>query len=701
MNDKSLMSSASTREFVAESDGERLLTYVQPNHLDHPLASTEKGISLLPRVQSGITLSGGSGLQSRPEPVPPNQSRDTNTSWASGLPAQDSVSPRPPILHPTTGLPKGYTPIPTLLAKSVGNKVTLMKRPADYPVGNRIEKQSKGSLVSIPTSVLTVTKLSKAQASPSSSQQSPCGLQQTEVQRQQGMATVTAAFPKPLQVIPSQTVPKSQVQVVCKVPDRLGQLVRTESSSPVKIAVHPAVDQSTGEKKMQQVVILPSHLLIKKTEETASSLHQTQSKGIQVPVSKVTSPLCMSTNVPGFTIPESKIPVQQVAPLKNTRTLRTPSPSVSSCLQQEVAKTAGSKEAQVNTPQASATQTSPIKNASPEGATEQTKSTNPKQELKTVCIRDSHSILVTTRGGNTGIVKVQTSSDQIGSFTTNPVITISPQFKAFLISKALQTVPPSTSSPTSCSIPTSTPVAQTQKQDLSLFKSPCSVPSAMPAAVTDSVPSTGPHTQTANATFASCQGSNVSVGSTVTTKNSQHEQSAPTGSHFQASLVKHTDVVPSLSSSGVPQAVTQADVISKRGAKRASTDARPQLTKFILVTPSSSSSSVSSVALSKGTTSGTSSVPSSGVMYIGQPAVPLSATSMGSSPKQPMATGVSGRLLTTSTSSPPVKVGFGPGQPVCGVNAETLSKVKNITLPSGGCNIVMTVFCLEKELTNF
>lgn len=690
MNDKSLMSSASTREFVAESDGERLLTYVQPNHLDHPLASTEKGISLLPRVQSGITLSGGSGLQSRPEPVPPNQSRVTNTSWASGLPAQDSVLPRPPILHPTTGLPKGYTPIPTLLAKSVGNKVTLMKRPANYPVGNRIEKQSKGSLVSIPTSVLTVTKLSKAQASPSSSQQNPCGLQQTEVQRQQGMATVTAAFPKPLQVMPSQTVPKSQVQVVRKVPDRLGQLVRTESSSPVKIAVHPAVDQSTGEKKMQQVVILPSHLLIKKTEETASSLHQTQSKGIQVPVSKVTSPLCMSTNVPGFTIPESKIPVQQVAPLKNTRALRTPSTSVSSCLQQEVVKTAGSKEAQVNTSQAGATQAvmsnpSPIKNASPEGSTEKTKSPNPKQELKTVCIRDSHSILVTTRGGNTGIVKVQTSSDQIGSFTTNPVITISPQFKAFLISKALQTVPPSTSSPTSCSIPTSTPVAQTQKQDLSLFKSPSSVPSAMPAAVTDSVPSTGPHTQTANVTFASCQGSSVSIGSTVTTKNSQHEQSAPTGSHLQASLVKNTDVVPSLSSSGVPQAVTQADVISKRGAKRASTDARPQLAKFILVTPSSSSSSVSSVALSKCTTSATSSIPSSGVMYIGQPAVPLSATSMGSSPKQPMVTGVSGRLLTTSTSSQPVKVGF---QPVCSVNAETLSKVKSITLPSGGCVLI-------------
>lgn len=640
------------------------MTYVHPTHTNHPLASTEKGISLQP--QSGITLSGET-LKSKPEPVPPNQSRDSNSLWASsGLPHQDPVSPRLPILHPTTGLPKGYTPIPTLLAKSVGNKVTLMKRPANYQVGKRIEKQSKRSLVSVPTSVLTVTKLSKAQPSPSSSQQNASGLQQTDVHKQQGTATVTAAFPKALQAIPSHTVPQSQVQVACKIPDEHGELVRAECSGPVKITVHPAVDQKAGERKVQQVVILPSHLLIKTTEETVSPSHQMQSTGIQVPVSKVTSPICMSTNVPGFAIPESKIPVQQVAPMKNTRTLRTPSPSVSSCLQQGV-QTTESRETQISTPQSSAAQATmsnplTIKNPLPEVSTEVKKSPNPKQELKTVCIRDSHSILVTTRGGNTGIVKVQTSADQVGSFTTNPVITISPQFKAFLISKALQTASTTLSSPTQ----TSTSAAQTQNQDS--IKSPFSV--------TDGVPSTGSHSQTARVAFASGQGSIVPKGTPFTTKTCQREESGPTGSHFQASLVKNTDAVVSLSGSGVHQVLTQVDVVGKRGAKRMSADAQPQVAKFILVAPSSSTSSVSTA---------TSSMTSSGVMCISQQAMPLSATSLESTPKQSVAAGVCRQPLTSSSSSQPVNIGYGPSPLGCKVNTETLSKVKNITLPSGGC----------------
>lgn len=662
---------------MAPSDGEKL-TYTHgrdPDHRDHPLAGTEEDISLQPRIPSDITSSGETRQQPRPEPVLPNQSRDTNSTGASsGLQAQDAVLPRPPILHPTTGLPKGYTPIPTLLAKSVGNKVTLMKRPADYQVGNKIEKQSKASLVCVPTSVLTVTKPSKAQASPSSSQLKTCGPQQTDAHRQQGLAIATAAFPKALQAVPSHMVPQSQVQVVRKVPDRLGQLVRAEGSGPVKMAVHPAVDQNAREKKMQQVVILPSHLLIKTTEGTVSPSHQMQAAGNKVPVSKVTTPICMSTNVPAFAIPESKIPVQQVAPM--TKTSRTPSPSISSCPQQEVVKTTEPKEAQVNISQASAAQAAilnppPIKNPPPEVATEVKKSPNPKQELRTVCIRDSHSILVTTRGGNTGIVKVQTSTDQVGSFTPNPVITISPQFKAFLISKALQTA---STAPVSSPTPTSTSAAQVQKQDL--FKS---------SSVTDSIPSTSPHSQTARVAFASGQGSNVPIGHTYMTKMSQCEQSVPTGSQFQVASVKNTDAVMSLSGSGVHHVLTQADLVGKRGAKRPNIDGQPQVTKFILVTPSSSASSVSTA---------TSSVTNSGVMYISQPAVPLSATSLEINPKQQVATGVSGQPLTTSSLSHPVKVGHGSSQPGCTVNTETLSKVKNITIPSGGCLTFLIVYFL-------
>lgn len=679
--------SASTREIVAEPDGERVLTYVPPDHLNHPLTSAEKALTLLPRLQSGSSniTSSDCGPQSRLEPIPSNQSRDSNSAWVSRPTAQASTVPKPLILHPTTGLPKGYTPIPTLLAKSVGNKVTLMKRPVDYPGVNNIDKQSKGSLVAMSTSAVITTKLSKAQSSPSSSQQNTQGLQQTEVQKQPVVATVMAALPKSLQVKSCQTLTQNSAQLVCKVPNSLGHLVSTENSSPVKISVHPVMDQNNGEKIMQQVVILPSNFLINKNEEKPSSLQQEQqSKGIQVPVSKVISPLCMSTNVPGFTIP-----VQQVAPLKNARTLRIPSRSVSPRLQPEAMNATWLKGSQVCSSQTSIIQgvmpySSPITNPCPAVLPEPIKSTDSKQELKTVCIRDSHSILVTTRGGNTGIVKVQKSSDQnaLGSLPTSPVIAISPQFKAFLISKALQTSP-SAPSQTPSTIPavTSISMAQTQKQVSSVIKSPSTFTPPMLPTATGSIPVTSPGNHAASTTVILSQGSNNSVGSVVATKIAHHTQTAAAGSHFQASLVKNT-VVPSLSTSGVAQALTQAQFISKTGVKRASTDERSQHTKFILVTPSSSSAS--NVVSSKSTPSSTKSLPCPGAIYVSQPTTTLSTTSVGSIPKQTIATGASGGLLTTSLSSHTVEMAFNRGKAVGSLNAETLSTVKNINVPSGG-----------------
>uniref|UniRef100_A0AAQ5Z6A3 Bromo domain-containing protein n=1 Tax=Amphiprion ocellaris TaxID=80972 RepID=A0AAQ5Z6A3_AMPOC len=454
------------REFVTESAGEKTVTCVPPNHLKHPLASTERGVSLLPRlhtVSSNIN-SGDSRLQSKSELIPTNQSRDL--AWAARVPGHAPVSPRSPILHPTSGLPKGYTPIPTLLAKSVGNKVTLMKRPADGP-----------------------------------------------------------ALPKSPQAKPTQAVPKNPVQVVYKVPEGLGHLVRKEnssssSSSPIKISVHPVVDQNTGEKIMQQVVILPSNLLIHKTEAKTAS-HQQQAKCSQVAVSKVASPLCMSTNVPGFSIPENRIPVQQVAPLKDARTVRTPSPCVSPRLQRGSLNTAETKGAQVCSVQASISQgvtlnPSPITTHSSAVSTEPVKTADSKQELKTVCIRDSQSILVTTRGGNTGIVKVQTSSDQnaLGSFPTSPVITISPQFKAFLVSKTSAAFSTTSSQTSSSAVPavTNISVAQPQKKLPSVLKPSSTVTNPLLTAVTDTtttglVPATTSITTTACSLRLSCHGS--------------------------------------------------------------------------------------------------------------------------------------------------------------------------------------------------
>ncbi|XP_019937779.2 uncharacterized bromodomain-containing protein 10 isoform X2 [Paralichthys olivaceus] len=688
---RGLWSGASARDFVTDSAGETVATYIPPIHLKHPLASTETGVGLLPRFQAGsrnIASTADSGPHSRSELISSNQSIDSNSAWAQGLPAQTPLSTRPTILHPTTGLPKGYTPIPTLLAKSVGNKVTLMKRPADVPGFNNIDRQSKGSLVSLPASAMVTTKPSKAQASPQqiSQQMQAQGQQHTQVHRQPGMATVTAAPLKSPQAEPTQTVPKSPVQVVCKAPEGLGQLAKKDSNSPVKISVHPVVNHSTGEKVMQQVVILASNILIPKTEEKPPSLHQQQSKDIQVPVSKVASPFCFSTSVPGFTIPENRIPVQQVAPLKDARTVRTPSPSFSPRPQQGVLNTAGFKRVQICSPQTSSPQgvmpnLSPIRSPSSAVSTEPLESKDPKQELKTVCIRDSQSILVTTRGGNTGIVKVQTSSGHgpLGSLPTSPVITISPQFKAFLISKTSTTFSPSApaqTTPSSIPAVTSVSVAQPQKQVPSFFESlsTLTTPPSLHTAVTGSIPITVPGSQT---TGTWTTGSNTSACSTAAKKIGQLAHTAAAASHFRTSLVKNTVAVPSLSSSGVPQVLPQAEV-SKTGVKRLSTDEQSQVTKFILVTPSSSPTST--VALSKGTTSSTKSPTSSRVMFISQPTATSSTTFMGSIPKQTIATAASGQQLTTSLPSQTLKMGSSPGQPI---GSEASPMVQNISLPSG------------------
>ncbi|XP_030598405.1 uncharacterized protein KIAA2026 [Archocentrus centrarchus] len=683
---RGLWSGASTREFMAESAGENTVTCVPPNHLKHLQAGAEKGIGLRQKDQtvSSNIISADSRPQSRSELIPANQSRDS--AWAERVTTHASTSPRSPILHPTIGLPKGYTPIPTLLAKSVGNKVTLMNRPADCPGVNSGDAQSKRSLVSLPTCAVANAKLSEAQSSLSGSQQNKQqiqvqGPQQTKAPEQSEVATVAAVLPKSPQGKPTQTVLKNPVQVVYKVPEGLGHLVRKDNS-PVKISVQPVIGRDTGEKTVQQMLILPSNLLVHKAEAKSFSLDQQQTKGTQATVSKVASPFCMSTDVPGFRIPENRIPVQQVAPLKDARTVKTPSPLVSPCFQQGALNTAGFKGAQLCSVQSSAPQditpnTTSITTVSNAVCTEPGKPTDLKQELKTVCIRDSQSILVTTRCGNTGIVKVQTSSDQnaLGSIPTSPVITISPQFKAFLLAKASQSsTPPTQTSPSPVPAMTSISVAQAQKQVHPALKTPSSLKNTTLTPTTGSIPITGPQSQTTGSTGALSQGPSTSAGSTVVANISQPVQTDATGSHFQASVVKNSVVVPPPSGSGVSQVATQA---SKTSVKRTTTDEGSQVTKFILVTPSSSSSS--NVATSKGAPSSPKLAPSSRVMFVSHPTVTSSTTVMGSIPAPAMAMCPSGQVVATSLS----KVGLRPGKPASSISLEALSKGRNISLPSG------------------
>uniref|UniRef100_A0A3P8WI78 Bromo domain-containing protein n=1 Tax=Cynoglossus semilaevis TaxID=244447 RepID=A0A3P8WI78_CYNSE len=637
----------------AEAADETASTYLSPTHLRKLQVNVENGIDPLSRPQAvsrGTAFVANSGPQARTEGISSNQSTDSSSSWAAAMPLQSPLSSISTILHPTTGLPKGYTPIPVLLAKSVGNKVTLMKRPADCAGFNSVDAQGRGTLVSPPTSVMDKAKISKTQLWPSSSQKD---LEQIKAQRQQQahlqleVAPVTKALGTEQQTKPNQAVPKSPVQVVRRSPQVPGHQEGKDgnSSSTVGPSVNP------GQTVMRQVVIL-------------TSLHQQQSKDIQVPVSQVVSPVCMSTDVPGFTIPENRIPVQPVAPLKNNMTVSNHSPSVSPCQQQGSLKTSGFKTIPICSPQTSTPPGVMPNLGSPSSAAppQPIKNTDPKQELKTVCIRDSQSILVTTRGGNTGIVKVQTSSDgAIGSMSTSPVITISPQFKAFLVSK--------TSSFTS-SFPLSTSPLQ----------------SPFHSTTTGSIPITGAESQTKGSFVALNQASNISACSTVP-KMSGHL--APVTA---ASLVKSAVAVPSQSSTAVPQLLTQLEV-TKTGLKRVGTDERAQVTKFILLTPSSSPTS--SEAVSKITSPSKKTLSNSKVMLIGQPTVTSSITSIGSIPTQTLGTGASEQLLTTPFPNPTVKMGISPEQLMSCGSTEALTKVKNISLPSGGC-----VTCTFVDLGN-
>lgn len=636
---------------MAESDGPF-------NHLN-PAGGREKGLLLLPRLNPGsssITSPEDSGLQFKSHLIMSNQSTDSDPTCPSRLQPQAS-----PVLHPTAGLPKGYTPIPTLLAKSVGNKVTLMKRPADF---SGLHNKDSHKTVSLPTSVVMNAK---AQIS-SNVLQHTGGPQQTEAHNQ------PAALSRAAEAKTWKAITKNAFAANCTAPGRPGQPMETESSSTVAMSGQAFVDQTAGE-SIAQMVMLPSGVIIQKEKEVASPRHQQQSSGVQVPVSNVSAPLCMSTNVPGFTIPENKIPVQQVAPLKTARTPRTPG-SLGS--QEEVANAAGFKGAQIwNPPFSLSNSTVPVSPSGTSPSVSSSSDSDHKQELRTVCIRDSQSILVTTRGGNTGIVKVQSSSDPnaFSPFSMNPVITISPQLKAFLVSKAAQNLGPSAPAQTSCTIPAVTSIsgAQTQTPVSTTTKSHDVFAMAGLPPATSGIPTPDPPNTAASTSLAFAKGSSSTVGPPAADKMTPSRQAAGASSTFQPSGAKNA-VVPS------PQVPPQAEFTNKTGVKRAGPDEISQHAKFILVSPSSLST-ISNVALPKSPPSSTGSLPPSGVMFISQPAATFASTCAGgSSPTQALAAGTGGQPQSSSLTH--LKHGLRSGQPGGSLKPEA-PKLKNVALPSG------------------
>ncbi|XP_075267637.1 putative bromodomain-containing protein 10 isoform X2 [Opisthocomus hoazin] len=328
---------------------------------------------------------------------------------------------------------KGTKPIQALLAKNTGNKVTLTNQ-LSPPPGINSSTSEKALLSSLESSLI-----------------------------------------KP--VLPCQTSSKAPLQMVYKMPN--GHCVPIDlHNSSVKIQMQPVIDPKTGEKVMQQVLILPKNFLIQQKEgkivsKDIQSLQQKSSElrcttlpeisNVSVPLTPVlvTGPANATTQSPSTIFNKNTIHLSQLAgPVNTTQPLPSVTPAgnlLSSTIkvsQTEADKikttvSAATLHVSLTSPTLSTASQSLIPATTLSGSTntvsachslasqQTTDSFETRQELKTVCIRESQSILVTTRGGNTGIVKVRTNPDQIlpGSLSSSSVFTYAPQLQTFLVPK--------------------------------------------------------------------------------------------------------------------------------------------------------------------------------------------------------------------------------------------------------------------------
>ncbi|XP_064355778.1 uncharacterized bromodomain-containing protein 10-like isoform X2 [Dromaius novaehollandiae] len=343
-------------------------------------------------------------------------------------PAPDSFSLSDPATSISNFL-KGTKPIQALLAKSIGNKVTLTNQ-LPLPLGINVSTSEK-------------TVISPMESLPI----------------------------KP--ALPCQTSSRSPLQIAYKMPGNHYVPVDLHNSS-VKIQMQPAIDCKTGDKVMQ-----PKNFLIQQNEgkiiskdiqslkQKSPELHCTtfsQAAIVNVSLTPVlVTPTAHATNQPPSTIFNKNImhlsqltsPVNRLHPLHSITSTSNLLSSTITMSHSETDKTKSTVSAatfpiSLALPTVS-TASQPFTLATTlSGSTNSTSSFNSltsqknsdssevKQELKTVCVRESQSILVTTRGGNTGIVKVQTNPDQTASNSLSPssFFAYTPQLQAFLVPKS-------------------------------------------------------------------------------------------------------------------------------------------------------------------------------------------------------------------------------------------------------------------------
>ncbi|XP_051533837.1 uncharacterized protein KIAA2026-like [Myxocyprinus asiaticus] len=450
---------------------------------------------------------------------------------------------------PVSSFQGTYKPIQALLAKSVGNKVTLISHPKAAVMAQMLHNKT------VSASVPPVRPSTTCPPTPHSD-------------------TVSI-------VTPTSTT-ESTGQLVYKTAGGLGLL--RKGSTSVKFSVQPILDQNSGEKVMQQVVILPSNLLIQSTEKKAAQ------ESPEVTSSSIPKTTTYLSNASGFTVPENKVSVQQMAPLKDTSDVRTPSAAILPSLRTLQTTTGGFTVPKKTTePKVTLNKSFTPTSSSP---------TKPdsKQELRTVCIRDSQSILVTTRGGNTGVVKVQTSEQSgTGALQSSPVFALSPQLQAFLVSKSYTSTPqaaPGTLSPKT--LPDITPLInrgspQSFSKDI--------IPVSSSALVTGTLASS-----TLNQTF--------SVAGGLATGKSPHLAARKSSDSV---LVTVKDV-PGVQQNTVSKCIMKPP--QKRTLPGSSTPDQSSLQKVFLVTPSTN---VPSAAAKFASTTATCTMPGSRVMFINRP----------------------------------------------------------------------------------
>ncbi|XP_051644185.1 uncharacterized protein KIAA2026 homolog isoform X5 [Manacus candei] len=339
------------------------------------------------------------------------------------------------LTDPTTSVSnflKGTKPIQALLAKNTGNKVTLTNQPSPPP-GINVSTSEKSVLPPLESSVI-----------------------------------------KP--ALPCQASSKTPLQMVYKMPN--GPCVPIDlHNNSVKIQMQTVTDPKTGEKIMQQVLILPKNFLqqqegkivskdVQPLQQKSSELHCTslpKVSNISVSLTPVlvTGSANTTTQSPTTIFSKNITHSSQVSgPMNNTLSL----PDVTSAgnLLSSKMKVNQTETDKIKTTVLTATFPVSLTSSTPSTASQSlipatalsgsantdsachslasqqpTDSCETRQELKTVCVRESQSILVTTRGGNTGIVKVQTNSDQISpsSLSSSSVFTYTSQLQAFLVPK--------------------------------------------------------------------------------------------------------------------------------------------------------------------------------------------------------------------------------------------------------------------------